>query len=436
MLPFRFIHAADLHLDSPFAGMSGLTDRVRKHLQQSTFIALDRLVQLAVTEKVDFVVISGDIYDSSNTSLRAQLRFMEALELLSKEQIPVYIIHGNHDPLDSPRLAVAMPSSVHIFGSEPESMIATRRSDGQEVAVITGMSYPTSKVNENISLRYSKKARDSGLFHIGLLHANVDGDQAHETYAPCTKKDLTLLGYHYWALGHIHSRRILQESPYIVYPGNIQGRHIRETGPKGCYLVKVNESGNVRMSFQELDTIRWFDLEVSIDDCHQPEDLRLAIEEVLANTASSYMSGLSMVRIRITGRGLIHRQLEDGYILDDMLIELRRREDNRAGAAGFAGVVWVESFSLESGAEIQMERLLQEDSFIGEMLRLAEGEMGGEAGKESVMGRALKPLLEQAEIRLLLAETSVEEQKGWLRRAMELTAVLLLDEQEAGGASV
>ncbi|MGM1046951.1 MAG: metallophosphoesterase family protein [Bacillota bacterium] len=435
MLPFRFIHAADLHLDSPFAGMSGLTDRVRKYLQQSTFIALDRMVQLAVREKVDFVVISGDVYDSSNTSLRAQLRFMEALEMLDREHIPVFIIHGNHDPLDSPRLAVTLPPLVHVFGPVPESVTVARRRDGQEVAVITGMSYPTSKVKENISLRYNKQAAASELFHIGLLHANVDGNQEHETYAPCSKKDLNAGGYHYWALGHIHSRRTLQESPYIVYPGNIQGRNIRETGPKGCYLVDVDETGAVAMDFRELDTVRWFDMEVSIEGCRQPEDLRLNVERLLADISESYTTGFSMVRIRITGRGSIHRELEDGFILEDLLIDLRRKVDNQAETVGFAGCVWVESFCLSSGAEIQLETLLQEDSFIGELLRLAEAELAGDIGSESVIGHALRPLMDQPEIRLLLTGLTREEQREWLRRAMELTVLLLLEDQEAGGAS-
>ncbi|WP_054958013.1 metallophosphoesterase family protein [Paenibacillus dakarensis] len=435
MLPFRFIHAADLHLDSPFAGLSGLTDQVRKQLQQSTFTALDRLVQLATTERVDFVVISGDIYDSANTSLRAQLRFMEALKMLDGEQIPVFIIHGNHDPLDSPRLEVTLPPLVHTFGAEPESVTVSRRSDGQEIAVISGMSYPTSKVKDNISLRYSKR-KNSDLFHIGLLHANVDGDQEHETYAPCTKKDLIGSGYHYWALGHIHSRRILHELPYIVYPGNIQGRHIRETGPKGCYLIDVDEDGTVAMHFRELDTVRWSEIIVSINDCCQPEDFRLEVEEQLAQIASSHTSVFNMVRIRITGRSKVHQMLEDGYILDDMLNELRRKEDNRAGMAGFAGGVWVESFRLESGADFQLDQLLQEDSFIGEMLRMAEAQHVEEAGRNSVIQAAMKPLMEQAEMRQLLLEISIEEQKEWLRRAMELNTVLLLDDQIAGGSSV
>lgn len=435
MLPFRFIHAADLHLDSPFAGMSGVTGTVRKHLQQSTFVALDRIVQLAVRERVDFVVISGDIYDSSNTSLRAQLRFVEALEMLDREHIPVFIIHGNHDPLDSPRLAVTLPPLVHVFGPVPESVTVVRRSDGQEVVLITGMSYPTSKVKENISLKYNKKAAASDLFHIGLLHANVDGNQDHETYAPCSKKDLIAAGYHYWALGHIHSRRTLQESPYIVYPGNIQGRNIRETGPKGCYLVDVDETGTVAMDFRELDTVRWFDTEISIEGFRHPEDLRLNVERLLTDLSESYSTGFSMVRIRITGRGSIHRDLEDGFILDDLLNDFRRKVDNQVGTFGFTGCVWVESFCLASGAEIQLETLLQEDSFIGELLRLAEAELSGDMGSDSVVGHALRPLMDQAEVRQLLSGLTQEEQREWLRRAMELAALLLLDDQEAGGAS-
>lgn len=435
MLPFRFIHAADLHLDSPFAGLSGLTDTMRKYLQQSTFAAFDRMVQLAVHEKVDFVVISGDIYDSSNTSLRAQLRLLEALEQLNREHIPVYIIHGNHDPLDSPRLAVTLPPSVHVFGAEPESVIAVRRSDGQQVAVLTGMSYPTSKVKENISLKYNQRSAQSDLFHIGLLHANVDGNREHETYAPCSKKDLMAAGYHYWALGHIHSRRTLQESPYIVYPGNIQGRNIRETGPKGCYLVDVDEAGAVTMDFRELDAVRWFDTDVSIDNCHHPEQFRTSVERLLNDVSESFPTGLSIVRIRIIGRGTIHRELENGFMLEDLLSDLRRKADDQAETVGYGGCVWVESFKLASGAEIQLDALLQEDSFIGELLRLAERELTGDMGNESVVAHALRPLMEQAEIRQLLQSLTREEQRDWLLRAMELTALLLLDDQESGGAS-
>lgn len=430
MLPFRFIHAADMHLDSPFTGMSGVSDLMRKHLRQSTFAALERMVGLAVSEKVDFVVISGDVYDSAQTSLRAQLRLAEALDTLHHEGIGVYLIHGNHDPLDSPRLAVTLPPNVHVFGPEPQSVTARRR-DGREAAVISGMSYPTAKVIENIALRYPGRRDNPELFHIAMLHANVDGDQAHETYAPCTKRDLIAQGCDYWALGHIHSRRILNESPYIVYPGNIQGRNIRETGPKGCYLVSVDENGKADLTFHELDAVRWCRMEAPIGGFDQVEAWRLELDRLVAGLSATHHSKLSVVRIAVTGRGPLHRQLEDGFILEDLKSELRRSAESRAAAGGFGGSVWIESFVLESGAEVDWERLRTEDSFSGELLRLAEAELAGHA-ESGLVSRALGPLLDQAEIRLLLSSVTPEEQREWLRRAVELTT-LLLQEQDGGG---
>ncbi|MFD1907907.1 exonuclease SbcCD subunit D [Paenibacillus rhizoplanae] len=195
------------------------------------------------------MVISGDVYDVSDASLQGQLRFREALEELGRHGIQVFLIHGNHDPLDGPRLSSAPPAHVTVFGgSEPERVTVRRREDGREVAVVSGISYPTSKVTENTALRFSRQP-GSSLFHIALLHGNVDGDLQHETYSPCTRKDLIGRGYDYWALGHIHKRSILHEHPPIVYPGNIQGRSIKETGPKGCYTVDVSAEGGSPAGF-------------------------------------------------------------------------------------------------------------------------------------------------------------------------------------------
>ena len=289
--------------------------------------------------------------------------------------IAVYVIHGNHDPLDSTKLSIALPPHVHVFGAEPASVTAVRRSDHQEVAVITGMSYPTSKVTDNIAIRYP--APSSRLYHIGLLHANVDGDPQHETYAPCTKRDLIQSGFHYWALGHIHSRRTLQESPYIVYPGNIQGRHVRETGPKGCYIVDVDESSNTKLSFHELDSMRWHIVEAPLDSCQDVDEWRRSLESILTEISRENADGLSMIRVRITGRGPVHRQLEGGYVLDELLTDLRRREAAKGQTCGYRGCVWIESFSLHSGDAIDRQRLLAEDSFAGDLLRLVRGNRNG-----------------------------------------------------------
>ncbi|ANA78641.1 DNA repair exonuclease [Paenibacillus glucanolyticus] len=430
MASFRFIHTADLHLDSPFIGISGLDDSLRSFVQDSTFRALDQLVRLAMDQQVDFIVISGDIYDSSNISLRAQLRFMEALERLGKEGIAVYAIHGNHDPLDSTKLSMTLPSHVHVFGGEPASVTAVRRSDREEVAVITGMSYPTSKVTDNIAIRYP--APTSGLYQIGLLHANVDGDPQHETYAPCSKKDLIHAGFHYWALGHIHSRRTLQESPYIVYPGNIQGRHVRETGPKGCYVVDVDEDFNTKLCFHELDSMRWNVVEAPIDSTQDVDAWRLSLERILTHTSRENPEQLSMIRVRITGRSPVHRQLESGSVLDELLADLRRREAAKGRMSGYRGCVWIESFTLQSGNAIDTERLLQEDSFAGDLLRLARQEQGRLHEPDGVAARSVEPLLEHAEIRSLLDDTSPEEMLDWLRRAEELTLGLLLRDRSQG----
>lgn len=424
MASFRFIHAADLHLDSPFIGISGLDDSLRSFVQESTFRALERLVKLAIDEQVDFIVISGDIYDSSHISLRAQLRFLESLERLGAEGIAVYVIHGNHDPLDSTKLSMKMPAHVYVFGAEPGSVTAVRRSDRQEVAVVSGMSYPTSKVTDNIALRYP--APIPKLYHIGLLHANVDGDPQHETYAPCSQKDLIRAGYHYWALGHVHSRRTLREAPYIVYPGNIQGRHIRETGPKGCYVVDVDDQFNTRLRFHELDSMRWVAVDAPVDAFRDVDEWRRSLADILARIASENANQLSMVRVRITGRGPIHRQLESGHVLEELLADWRRKEAAKGAACEYRGCVWIESFSLQSGGSLDMQRLLAEDSFVGDLLRLVRREQKRMQAPDGAIAASLQPLLEHAEIRTLLEETAPDEIEDWIRRAEELTLGLLL----------
>ncbi|WP_231638697.1 DNA repair exonuclease [Paenibacillus sp. JCM 10914] len=377
-------------------------------------------------QHVDFVVISGDVYDSSNISLRAQLRFMDSLRRLGESGIAVYVIHGNHDPLDSVRLAVKLPDHVHVFGGEPSSITAVRRIDGEAVAVISGMSYPTSKVVENIAVHYP--APTPGLYHIGLLHANVDGDPQHETYAPCSRNELVSYGYHYWALGHVHTRRLVHEEPFIVYPGNIQGRHIREQGPKGCYVVDVDDDLNTELLFHELDSMRWTEVVVPVDHCTEVDEWRIALEQQVEAISQDNPEMLSVIRVKITGRSLIHHQLEDGHVLDDLLMELRRREVARGAAVGFQGCVWIESFSLQSGTVVDMEKLLAEDSFTGDLLRLARMERARLIEAENVVKSSLAPLMEHGEIRDILQELEPDELLEWLRRAEEMTLRLLLGE--------
>ncbi|WP_405110791.1 DNA repair exonuclease [Paenibacillus sp. FSL K6-1217] len=436
MIPFRFLHAADLHLDSRFAGLSHLPQGIRSYLRESTFAALGRLVGVAVAQRVDFVVISGDVYDVSDASLQGQLRFREALEELGRHGIQVFLIHGNHDPLDGPRLSAAPPEHVTVFGgSEPERVTVRRRSDGAEIAVVSGISYPTSKVTENTALRFSRQP-GSSLFHIGLLHGNVDGDLQHETYSPCTRKDLIGRGYDYWALGHIHKRSTLHAHPPIVYPGNIQGRSIKETGPKGCYTVDVSAEGAAVLRFHELDYVRWQVREISIEGLADEAEWTRAVENAVEDIREETPQMMSVVRFRLTGRGDIHKVLAEKGAADDLLTELQRRESVRAERKEYAGLVWTEGFSIETGLAVDRELLLLEDSFLGEMLRLAGHSAGDAAGLDELVAAALRPLMENQELRRLLLSVGPEEKQEWLRSAAELGITLLSGLEESGGVLV
>lgn len=437
MSAFRFIHAADLHLDTPFTGMSGLPDRLRRHLQESTFAALGDLVDLAVSESVDFIVISGDIYNDSDSSLRAQLRLKEAWDRLERHNIPVYAIHGNHDPLSSSRMRLTTPPNVTIFGAQLGSVTATRRSDAQPVAVVSGISYPTAAVTENTSLLFHRDP-DSPLYHIALLHANVDGQEGHDAYSPCSLKDLRDSGYDYWALGHIHKRQVLSEAPWVVYPGNLQGRSLKETGPKGCYIVDVTESGETKLRFSELDHVRWIDMELPIDHLSTEESWRERVEEQLEEARERLAGRTGMVRFTFTGRGPLHVLLQGGRESADLLQDLQRRESLRMDSdpsLPIHGTVWPVGFKIKTAADYNRTDLAQEDSFLGELLRLSDKAETMPELLDEIVESALAPFREHRRLRGYVNSLGPADRLDLLQRAREFASSLLIEEDPGGGNS-
>ncbi|MEF2965502.1 DNA repair exonuclease [Paenibacillus sp. M1] len=436
MSAFRFIHAADLHLDTPFTGMSALPDRLRRHLQESTFAALGELVELAVSEAADFLVISGDVYDASDSSLRAQLRLKEALDKLDDHGIPVYMIHGNHDPLSASRVRLTYPRNVTVFGgTRPESAIAGRRSDGAPVAAVSGISYPTAAVTDNTALLFSRDPQ-SPLYHIALLHANVDGQEGHDAYSPCSLNDLRNSGYDYWALGHIHKRQILSESPWVVYPGNLQGRSPKETGAKGCYLVDVSEQGEARLSFRELDHVRWSEAEIPIEDLHSEEAWKERVEEKMEEIRDRLAGKTGIVRFTFTGRGPLHSMLQSGRECADLLLELQRRESLAMEidpSWSSHGIVWPAGFKVKTGMDLDRGRLVREDSFLGELLRYADKAGAAPELRDEVIEAALAPLMEHRQLRRLMKSLGSAEKLDLLERAGELASSLLTEEGRREG---
>lgn len=270
MKPVKFIHSADLHLDSPMTGLSHLPKSIFERLQESTFQAFRTLIDQAILHRVDFVILAGDLFDLDDRSIRAQIRLRREMERLDREGIPCLVVFGNHDHLGGSWSYVEMPRNVLIFGEEVEGK-ELYTNNGAKV-ILYGFSYPdrhvfTRKINDY-------KKTDQADYHIGILHGNLEGGQEHGNYAPFTLNELLNKDFDYWALGHIHKRTILSESPPIVYPGNTQGRNRKERDRKGCYVVTLSQSGSNRQ-FIETSDIIWRELTVdghsigSIDELYQ-----------------------------------------------------------------------------------------------------------------------------------------------------------------------
>ncbi|OPA81158.1 hypothetical protein BVG16_02150 [Paenibacillus selenitireducens] len=447
MASFRFLHAADLHLDSPFRGMAQVPESYRERLRESTFTAFSNLIDLAIREHVDFIVLSGDIYDASDRSLRAQLRLQRGLSRLAGHHIPVYIIHGNHDPEDGVQAQLDWPANVHFFGSKEVTAKTVFRGGRSQVdtdaaaegsveplAVVCGISYASMALNDNVAKSYQRLPH-SELYHIGLLHGNVDGDPNHDNYAPCAKRELIESGIDYWALGHIHMREILHEQePWIVYPGNIQGRSVKEHGAKGCYIVDVAADKQAELTFCPLDDVRWHVVNLSIEGVNTEQELKNRLDLAMERLRETSEDRMKIVRFMMTGRGPLHRKLEQPGFVQELLQALREEEEHRAEASE-SYLIWVESLQVQTGLALDMETLKEQDSFLGELFRLSiQAEQDVDLFTE-LMNESLISVQGTARLRQLTEDMVNSEGQTWLERARELAAVLLEDasEGQAGG---
>lgn len=259
MESIRFIHTADLHLGSPFIGMKGLRKEHWKKLKDSTLDAFDRLIRYALDEKPDFVLIVGDIYDGEDRSIRAQARFQQGMKQLAEQEIPVILCYGNHDHLSGNWTRFELPNNVHAF-DESVSQFKLETAGGP--VVFTGFSYSKRHISESMVEQYPA-AQISEEYQIGMLHGSLDGDSTHAVYAPFKKEQLLSKHFDYWALGHIHKRQELNSEPSIIYPGNIQGRHRKESGAKGFYDVTLSKKETL-LEFIPTSVVQFDQVDISI----------------------------------------------------------------------------------------------------------------------------------------------------------------------------
>jgi len=367
---FRFLHAADLHLDSPFRGLSEIPKSVREVIRSSTFQSLERLVELAIRERVDFVVIAGDVYDLEDCSIRAQFRFHHAMNRLAESGIHVYIAHGNHDPLAGRRMPWDTPRGIHVFGANEVETIAVEGPRGQLLAYVHGISYATAAVTDNLAARF--RVHDHTVANIGVLHTNVEGASDHGNYAPASRAQLIASGIDYWALGHIHQRAVLHESPYIVYSGNTQGRSIKETGEKGCYIADMVDSRVARLTFHATDMVRWLRTTVSVEDALTELDVKAAAERELEALRGRTDGRPAVVRLVVNGSTALHRELHRTSFLDELVAEWNEAESLHTEQDASYPFLWIESCKLETRSLLERTVLLEQESFIGDLLRIAD----------------------------------------------------------------
>ncbi|WP_243291467.1 DNA repair exonuclease [Bacillus sp. FJAT-47783] len=324
MKQVTFIHTADLHLDSPFIGMNHLPDAIFQRIKESTFQSFKRTIDVAIKERVDFLLISGDVYDQKDRSLKAQLFFQKQMVRLYEKGINVYIIHGNHDYTKGNSIHLDLPENVHIFSDEDVECVCYER-DGEPLASLYGYSYPERVVTENMSKRYNKTANTP--FHIGLLHGSIAGEREHEPYCPFRLSDLIEKDFDYWALGHIHKRQVLHDkTPVIVYPGNIQGRHLKELGEKGIYLVELKETG-ANYQFIPTAPIIFREYEIKMESIRSFTQL---IESIQSLKTVIQQQGIhTFCSLRLTGHTSLYDELMKDGVLDDLVEMVNEEEDGQ-----------------------------------------------------------------------------------------------------------
>lgn len=297
------VHAADLHIDSPLRGLGRLEGAPVDDLRLATRRAFVRLVDTCLEEQAALLVLAGDVFDGEWRDFNTGLFFVRELARLREVGTQVVMVRGNHDAESVLARHIPLPDHVFTFAAPaPESRDYPRLG-----LAVHGQSYGARSVEDNLAEAYPARRRD--LFNLGVLHTNAVASAEHGNYAPCTVAQLVRHGYDYWALGHVHRRMVLHREPWVVYPGNLQGRHAHETGAKGCTLLRLDGLRVERVEAREVDVLRWAELRVSADAARDMDDLlgqvRLGMQHALAEAGGRAV----LARITVEGTTDLHAAL-------------------------------------------------------------------------------------------------------------------------------
>jgi len=369
---FSFLHAADLHLDSPLRGLdpAAPVERIRR----ATRDALVNMVDFAREQRVAFVLLAGDLYDGDWKDWHTGQFLVQQLGRLVQDGIEVVAISGNHDAEQALTRKLPIPG---LLGASRPSTLRLRTAP----VAVHGQSFDVPKLTRNLVPDYPDPV--DGLFNIGLLHTAC-GSSAHENYAPCSVDDLVRRGYDYWALGHVHTRAELSRAPWIVFPGNIQGRHINETGSRGATLVGVRDGLVGSVEHHALDVLRWARLEIDVGGSGGVEAVLDQVRPRLEDAMHGAEGRLLVARVTLSGDCAAHADLAaspDGTL-----------QQVRAVAAELAGpeALWIESVVIDTRPALDLTAMRAQPGAIGALVQALEHAPGIDAGLKAFVDDQLQ----------------------------------------------
>ncbi len=371
MTSFRFLHAADLHIDSPLRGLEADPDAPADRIRTATRAAYTNLVDLALREQVAFVLIAGDLFDGEWQDWRTGQFFAQETARLTRAGIRVFCIRGNHDAASVVTGRLALPDGARMLPTDQPASIRLAELN----VVIHGMGFSDRSVPENVVPRYPSPL--AGHLNIGMLHTSATDHGTHETYAPCSVEQLIAHGYDYWALGHVHARQELARTPcWIVFPGNTQGRHIRETGPKGATLVTVQDGHIVDVAHRDLDVVRWALLPVDLAHATTEDDAFAAVRVQLDTALDASGDRLLAVRVVLQGATTVHPAL-----VRDLGATRDKLHAEAASCAG-TGTIWLESVEVRTRTTLDRAAMRARSDAVGLLVRELDNATPGQFATE------------------------------------------------------
>ncbi|MBK1698780.1 metallophosphoesterase family protein [Rhodovibrio salinarum] len=412
MPDFRFVHAGDLHLDTPFDGLSRLGGDLPARLRDASLTAFDNLVAETLRVEADALVLAGDLYDGPERGLRAQLRLRDGFARLTQAGVQVFLVHGNHDPVEEGWSAVAWPEGVHVFPTQEVEGVPVHRS-GREIARVYGISYARRDTTDNLAARFPQTS--DAPFAVGLLHANVGNNPAHARYAPCELSELTRGGMDYWALGHVHDAQVLSDGAvHAVYSGVLQGRSPKpsEQGPKGAYLVDVDDGRVSALSFRPLDVVRFETLQVDVEAVADTGGLQDALQTAAADAAEAADGRDLILRADLTGRGAVHQQLRRGAGVEEVLQSLQEAGTQVAGAR-----VWWDRLIDRTAPPLDKDAIRRRGDFSAELLLRAEALLADPEQLDAFLAAHARPT--DRRLRALVDAADAETDQATLAAALD-----------------